>query len=219
MLVSTEVRPVHFLFVVSHYTPFRSLILRIFIDFLLNRLDFEGQLLEDVQHDNKSATASYGIRLPVNFTPTSLSILVQPTATASTQSASCGDIVGRAVLLLSSPEKGCSSNRVRRSNGIRYMSFQCQLVAHGNDGVNSDKEHWRVLAGLGSSGSISLEHWSSGDETYSSVFLAGASFQFDLRKGKCGKHCAGNRSGYISSNARQTIKYEFSMTCCVFSVF
>lgn len=108
--------------------------------------------------------------------PSSLSLLDDPTSHGATETG-CAESSRRSVILLSS-----HSGKACTSKSVTYLAYQLQLARYERD----DPIDFRVLTRRCAEGGIELGRWSAGGTT-SSVFLAGASFQFDLLEGSTGE--------------------------------
>lgn len=127
-------------------------------------MDLGHQLLETPKALGQGdETESWGIMLPKNFTATSLSILEEPVSSGRR----------RAMALVSSLSS--------ESSEIDHVLFQLQVVAmDSKEPIESyvDKKPYVVYGNDISSGTI--RNGLSIEEPVSSVFLASASFRFDL---------------------------------------
>ena len=138
---------------------------------MLYRLDTAHQRLRPLDPNLQSSRCHWGLRLPVNFHVKSVRLLAQPTAESSA--------LGRkrerkAVVMLTTTES---------STGMTgYIVSQLQVIPSvgrtQSSGSYAEAHPYSVLSKQASTGEIK-----TGDgRTGSTVFLASASFQFDLRQ-------------------------------------
>lgn len=125
--------------------------------------------IERDQRENVSATEfSWGVPLPKDYTANSLSLLSEPEPFSQR----------RAVAFVSSTNENTCE--------IEYVAFQLQITPRENDTAESYVEHkpYSVIAHVPSKGTIKNGPRSVGP--ISTVFLASASFRFDLvaKRGK-----------------------------------
>jgi hypothetical protein len=133
-------------------------------------LDLAHQLIEPKDKDSQSSEAgAWGILLPKNVTVTSLSILAEPVTSGPR----------RAVVFVSA-----TNNETCQ---IDYVTFHLQVVEkETNDAIESyvDQKPYSVFAQVVSEGII--KNGLRVADPIAAVFLASASFRFDLsQKGMC----------------------------------
>ena len=135
------------------------------------RLDTAHQRLRPLDPNLQSSRCQWGVRLPGDFRTKSLNLLAQPNPGAA---ASEGKHRGRkALVMLTSTEDSVGLTK--------YILYQLQVIPSVGRTQSSDSyvEHrpYSVLSKQASAGEIK-----TGDDTSgSTVLLASASFQFDLR--------------------------------------
>lgn len=129
----------------------------------------QNQLLADAGADCVDYDNGKGISLPKGMKPDSLSILAEPEKSESTKDHNHNHIhksSTRAVILVS------------HHQSMTYMAYQLQAIDSSPASVVDEPQNQcRVLTRLCSTGVLQPSYHS---EVGSSVFLAGASFQFDL---------------------------------------
>lgn len=139
------------------------------------RLDFAHQLLTD----DPESEERWGLPLSRDAAPDSISILSEPACPSEKSGAKVVHTRRRCVAVLS---------RCQGTN-IPFEAYQLQLVPAQYMGVEDsmhDRSHV-LKASKVSEGTIQAASFSDDPEEHSTIFLASASFHFDLEAPKNGK--------------------------------
>lgn len=132
------------------------------------------------------SSPSWGIRLPADFNPSSISLLSEPVS-VETDTVIGLEFSRRAVLLL-----GCIDDSMGETGNVNYQLYQLEVE---NDGTHPDSEETKfiVKAKLCSDGYL-LESMAMTDAPMSGLFLASASFDFTSVKAKSSRKLTQNSS-------------------------
>ncbi len=138
------------------------------------RLDVGHQLIQPASTSRSPSSSQWGVPLPDNFLPSSLTLLSEPIDSKTLSRSS----IRRAVVQLSAATDGSDGE-----TGIRYATFQLQFKAMRDFDTETSASKllpYVVLSRCRSTGEVRLCDPLASSTTVCGIFLAGASFTFDL---------------------------------------